>query len=107
MIGFSATKNDIGNGNGKIEANDLVTKALNDPITDAEFDTARSAFAASLAKHNVIDLWLDIDTFGSGEPLAEIKAAETVTLAGVRAFTDKVKASPVASVLVNTQSPAN
>lgn len=104
MIGFSASKNDIGTGNGKIDANDLVTKALNDPVTDAEFDAAKSAFAASWAKHEVIDLWLDIDTFKSADPSIEIKAGDNVTISAVRAFANKVKAAPVASVLVNTPS---
>lgn len=102
VIGFSAGKDDIGTGNGKIEATDLVTKALNDPITDAEFAPARTAFAADWAKSNTMELWLDIDTFKSGEPSAEMKAADSVSIASVRAFADKIKAAPAAAVLVNT-----
>ncbi len=102
-IGLSAFRND--SANGKVEANDLVIKALNDPITDAEFTTARNAFAAEWAKRDVIGMWLDIDTFKTGEPAAEQKLADEVTIAAVRAFADRVKSAPAASVLVNT--PAN
>lgn len=105
VIGMSAGKDDLGTGNGKIDAADLVMKALNDPITDAEFAAARTAFAAEWAKTDTVNLWLDIDTFKSGEPSAEMKAADNVSIASVRAFADKVKAAPAASVLVNT--PAN
>lgn len=102
-IGLSAFRND--SANGKVEANDLVIKALNDPITDAEFTTARNAFTAEWTKRDVIGMWLDIDTFKTGEPAAEQKLADEVTIAAVRAFADRVKSAPAASVLVNT--PAN
>lgn len=102
-IGLSAFRND--SANGKVEANDLVFKALNNPITDAEFTTARNAFTAEWTKRDVIGMWLDIDTFKTGEPAAEQKLADEVTIAAVRAFADRVKSAPAASVLVNT--PAN
>lgn len=101
-IGLSAFRND--SANGKVEANDLVIKALNDPITDAEFTTARNAFTAEWTKRDVIGMWLDIDTFKTGEPAAEQKLADEVTIAAVRAFADRVKSAPAASVLVNTPS---
>ena len=105
VIGFSAAKGDIGTGNGKIEANDLVSKALNDPITDAEFAAARTSFLAWWATINTMELWLDIDTFKTGEPAAETKAVNSVTIADVSAFANKIKSAPMASILVNT--PAN
>ena len=101
-IGLSTSRNDA--GNGKIEANDLVTKALNDPITDAEFTAARYAFAAEWAKRDVVGIWLDIDTFKTGEPAVEQKLADVVTLAAVQSFADRIKSAPAASVLVNTPS---
>lgn len=105
VLGFTASKNDVGSGNGKIDAGDLVVKALSDPITDAEFASARSAFATEWAKRDAAEFWLDADTFKTGEPAAERKLPDNVTLAEVRAFADKMKTAPVASVLVNT--PAN
>ncbi len=105
VLGFSASRNDVGTGNGKIDAGDLVVKVLNDPITDAEFAAARTAFAAEWAKRDPVEFWLDADTFKTGEPAAERKIADNVTIADVRAFADKMKTAPAASVLVNT--PAN
>ena len=105
VIGFSAGKDDLSADNGKFEANELVLKALNDPITEAEFSTARTIFAAEWSKRQTPDIWLDIDTFKSGEPAAEQRLVDGVTLISVRAFADKIKSAPAASVLVNT--PAN
>ncbi len=105
LIGFSASKNDIGTGNGKVEGNELVAKAIADPITEAEFQTAKTAFAAEWAKVDVATLWLDLDTFKTTDTASDSKVAEAATLADVRAFADRIKNSPMAAVLVNT--PAN
>lgn len=105
IISFTAVKDEIGIGNSKIEATDLVSKALNDLITDAEFAAAKTSLLVEWAKLDTTDLWLDMDTFKTGEPAAESKAANSVTLADVRSFADKIKSAPMASVLVNT--PAN
>lgn len=101
-IGLSSAKND--DVNGKVEANDLVMKAVNEPITEAEFAVARTAFASEWSKRDVIGFWLDMDTFRSGEPAAEQKLADSVTLVAVQAFADRIKSAPAASVLVNTPS---
>lgn len=105
VLGFAASRNDIGSGNGKIDAGDLVVKVLNDPITDAEFASAKTTFATEWAKRDLVDFWLDADTFKTGEPAAERKLADNLSIADVRAFADKMKTAPAASVLVNT--PAN
>ena len=101
LIGFSASKNDIGTGNGKIDATDLITKALGDPVTDAEFRAAQSAFSSTWSKYDVTKFWLDFDTFKTGEASVESKIADAVTLADVKAVAEKLQKSPIASVLIN------
>ena len=102
LIGFSAGKNDVGSGNGKIEANDLIAKSLADPVTEAEFNTARSAFAAEWAKIDTVTFWLDADTFKIADPHAEPKRADTVALVDVRRIAENVAKQPIVTVLVNT-----
>jgi len=101
-IGFSANRNDIGTGNGKIEANELVAKALADPITDAEFQAARSAFSAEWTKVDMVTHWLDADTFKLADAAAQARAADSVTIDMVRAFAERIAKAPKAVVLVNT-----
>lgn len=102
LIGFSASRNDIGTGNGKIEANELVAKALADPITEAEFDAARSAFSAEWSKVDNVTHWLDADTFKIADASIQSRAADAVTIDAVRAFAERIAKAPKAVVLVNT-----
>lgn len=101
-IGFSASRNDIGTGNGKIEANELVAKALADPITDAEFNAAKAAFSAEWAKVDNVTHWLDADTFRFADAAAQARAADAVTIDTVRSFAERIAKAPKAVVLVNT-----
>lgn len=105
LIGFSASKNDIGTGNGKIDGNELIAKALLDQVTETEFQTARSAFSSEWAKRDVQTFWLDADTYKTGDANAESKIADVLTVTDVRVFAEKIQKSPLISVLVNT--PAN
>ena len=101
MIGFAAGKNDVGNTNGKIEANELVGKAMADAITDGEFQAAKSSFAAVWAKRDAPSFWLDADTYKFTDPKAYAQSADKVTFADVTAFADKARKQPIVTVLVN------
>ncbi len=50
VIGFSINRDEFGTSNGKVDANELVGKAINDQITDEEFLAARDTVQAELAK---------------------------------------------------------
>lgn len=103
-IGFSADKGEFGTANGKVEASELVGKALNDPITDAEFLAAKTTVLTTLGARDAISLWLDVDTFKTAEPTA--KSVE-VTPADVRAFAETAARKPMVAILVNTPTPAS
>lgn len=105
LIGFAAGKNEVGTGNGKIDANDLVTKAISDTITDAEFQTARTTVAGKWTARAIEDLWLDADTYKIASVDADRAMFDKVTLADIRAFAERTQKSPMVSVLLNT--PAN
>lgn len=90
----------------KLNATEIVGAALAGAVTDAEFAAARSRFAADWSKRSLTTFWLDADTYGTKVD-DDMKAADSVTLAQVNAFAEKVRRSPMASVLVNTPPPAN
>ncbi|MEQ1606886.1 MAG: pitrilysin family protein [Pyrinomonadaceae bacterium] len=102
IIGFAAGKNEVGNANGKIEANELVGKALADAITDAEFQAAKSAFQANWTKRDVPSFWLDADTYKFTDVQGYARSADNVTIADVNAFAEKARKQPIVTVLLNT-----
>jgi predicted Zn-dependent peptidase len=104
MVGFSAARNDVGTSAGKIAAMDLLSKAMTDPITEAEFAAAKSAARAEWDKRDPATLWLDADTFKTAGAAAEMSAFDRVALADVQAFAGRLRAAENVSVLVNTPS---
>lgn len=107
VVGFSAGKDDLGTGNGKVDANDLVSKALSDAITEAEFQSARSVNAAVWNTRKAPTFWLDNDTYKTTSIETDRLIFEKISLAEVRAFADSLKGSPMAAVLVNTPPSAS
>jgi len=103
-IGFSADKGVFGASNGKVVANELVGKAIADPITEAEFQAAKAAVQTDWAGRDAISLWLDVDTFKTAEPTS--KSAES-TLVEVKNFAESAAKKSMVAILVNTPTPAN
>ena len=90
----------------KTDGTDLLTGALGDRVTDAEFNSAKSA---ALGNYRMLDpstLWLDADTFRLQSVKADQDAFANVSLADVQRFADRIKQQPVASVLVLTPKTA-
>ncbi len=100
-IGFAAGKAQV-DPNGKVEANELVGKALNDPITETEFQAARDQFSSLWSTRDAPTCWLDADTYKIADPNLDAKAADRVTLADVAAYAEKLRKQPMVTVLVNT-----
>jgi len=107
VVGFSAGNDDLGTGNGKVEANDLVSKAMSDAITEAEFQSAKSVNAAAWSARKAPIFWLDNDTYKIGSVETDRLIFEKVSLGDVRAFADSLKGLPMASILVNTPPAKN
>ncbi len=101
-IGFSAGKGDIGSGYGKMNANNLIGKAISDPITEAEFVTAKRQIQTAWLKKPVSDHWLDMDTYKLTSAEADARSADNVTLADVNAFAKSASILPVVTVLLTT-----
>lgn len=107
VIGFAAGKDDLGTGNGKVDANDLVSRALSDAITDAEFQTAKAASVASWNTRTAPLFWLDNDTYKTISIEADRLVFNNLSLGDVKAYADTLKGSSFASVLVNTPPATN
>ncbi len=104
LIGFSADRGEFGTANGKVEANELVGKAIIDPITDAEFQAAKTAVQTEWASRDAISLWLDVDTFRASEPASK---SSDISLTDVKAFAETASKKPLVAILVHTPTPAS
>lgn len=98
-IGMSMNKGET--GAGKIEAGDLIAKALAEPVSEAEFQTARNAVAAEWKNRSVESFWLDIDTFKTTSAEADRQIFDNLTLSDIRTYGARAKAMAMVSVLVN------
>lgn len=104
-IGFnSSAKTAAGT---KIEANEIVPKALAAPVSVAEFLAAMPELKAAWSRRAIEATWLDMDTFRPASLEGYLNSFNTVMLADVNAFADKARKRPMATVLVNTPPATN
>lgn len=103
-IGFGSASKDA--SGTKIEAGDLVSKALAAPVTAAEFQSVLPELRSQWSSRPVERFWLDADTLRIGDLEGYRKAFESVTLNDVNAFAEKLRRRPVATVIVNTPPAA-
>lgn len=101
-IGFAADKNAAVNPSGKVEAHDLVAKALSDPIAESEFQTAKAKLQTTWTKRDAATSWLDVDTYKLTSADADHRIADNVTIADVNAYAEKLRKQPIVSLLLNT-----
>lgn len=99
MIRFSGNKD---GSMPRIEANDIVTKALSTSVTDAEFQTAKQSALSELEKSDINDRWLDVDTYKSLTPSAFQTRAASVSLSNVQDVLLRLKSQPLAAVVVSS-----
>ena len=101
IVGYSAPDNATGDQKTIQSSIDLISKAMAEPVTEAEFAAAKQAVQSEWNKKNVPTFWLDADTYKIASPAADIRAIEAVTFAEVRAFADRARQKPAASVIIN------
>lgn len=100
VFGVNTGRGDIGSGNGKIQPGGMTSQALSDAITDAEFNTARAAAASDWMKRDMESFWLDADTYKIASVSTDRTAFDKVTVADVRAFSERLQENRIATVLV-------
>jgi predicted Zn-dependent peptidase len=104
VVRFSGSKNAEAS---RMEANDVVTKALSSPVSDQEFQSAKQAVISKLDKEDRVDRWLDVDTFKSEPPAKFYVRASGVSLADVQTVLSRIQRQPMASVVVSTTKTSN
>jgi zinc protease len=90
----------------KLEANDFLTKALSSPVTDAEFQAAKSAMLNSWNSLDPAEKWLDADTFKLQSAEGESDKLSALKLADVQERMARIQKQPAASVIVTAPAPA-
>jgi hypothetical protein len=94
------------NYNGdKVAMYDVIAKPRSSPITQSEFDAARSLNAAAWRARPMEQFWLDADTYKIKSVDADAAIFDKLTLADSQAFLEKIQKLSVAMVLLNG-SPA-
>ena len=76
-----------------------VKDLLNKPVSDAEF-AASNVNMLPTTNDDLIDLWLDVDTFKLSSVKDELKNAQNITLADVNKLAEVWKKEPLAQVLI-------
>jgi hypothetical protein len=89
------------------EANDLLASAIRAKITDAEFSSAKAALVEDWGRRDVVDRWLDTDTYKTVSFSAEQQTVSNLSIADVQRAADILQKQPVAVVVVNTPKTAN
>jgi predicted Zn-dependent peptidase len=98
-IGFSSI---AGGQISKTDADAILSKALAEPVTETELQSAKSEIRSSLAEKDPALYWLDADTYQLLSADTEARQLDSATLASVNAYGEKLRISPRAAVLVNT-----
>ena len=106
MIGFPA-HNETEPQKAVQSAKEIFSKAISDPVTEAEFSAAKQAVQLEWNKRDTLTFWLDADTYKTAGPASDMRTIESATLADVRAFAERAGQRPVASVFLNTTRPSN
>lgn len=102
IIGYT-----LGPPHEKANQTATISKALSDVVTEAEFTSAKAAVKTAWSAKDRISFWLDADTYNFASLDADSKAADAVTFADVKAYAEKVKTQPIATVLLDTPPPTS
>lgn len=79
--------------------------SLSAELSEAEFASAKSEVLRSVSSSDVLDLWLDTDTYGIGKPDAEIAKFKGVTIADVKAVQAALRNSPSITAVFRAPAP--
>ncbi len=82
------------------EMNKSIAGYFADPITTAEFNSAKNSVLKRFSQENLTENWLDVETFKLSSFSKDMQAAQEITLEDVRTLAEKMKNEPVASVLL-------
>jgi zinc protease len=98
VIGYTTKPVD---GRAEIDLNDVIARLLAEPVTAAEFNAGKASFSQTWSRKDRESFWLDADTYKIASPESDARIAERVTLSEVNAYSEKVRRSPIAKVLLH------
>jgi predicted Zn-dependent peptidase len=111
IVGFTNIQREITaavvNEPPKQDANDIIANALSGRISEAEFAAAKNSVFTEFNSVDAASRWLDADTYKLASVKADQNAFDSVSLADVQSFADRIKLQPVASVLLLTRRSSN
>jgi len=73
---------------------------LKDPVKQEEFDKAKAEFLSALNQTDILDFWLDVDTFKLAPFKTEWQNAQNVSIADSQRVLEKLQKEAVAYILV-------
>ena len=91
----------------KIEANDMVMKALSLPAAESEFQSAKQIIFGAIQTGDVYDRWLDVDTFKIDSPSKWVEKASAVSVGSVNDVLSRIKNQPIAAVVISPPATVN
>ena len=86
-------------------------KTIYPPISQSDFDSAKSKIIAELNQKtsnvgNLADLWLDVDTYKLGSVKDDLQKANNVTLTDVQRVAESLQKQPIVTVTVKKSAEA-
>jgi predicted Zn-dependent peptidase len=89
------------NSSEKIVIKNMIGRVLKEPISDAEFTTAKQMSRSEWASRDLVTSWLDIDTFKLSNVDVEMGYLESLTLGDLQLYADLVRSLPSASIMIS------
>ncbi len=80
--------------------NDYQSNFLKAAVKQDEFDKSKNEFVSKLSGTDIIDFWLDADTFKIVSAKTEWQAAQSVTISDAQRVLERLQKEAVAFVLV-------
>lgn len=99
LVRFSGTKEP--DPKKKFVVADLIAKVTATPVTDDEFQPAKRDYLAGLEKRDIVDRWLDVDTFRTDPPARLFTRASATTLGDIQRVISRLQKQPFAVVVVS------
>jgi predicted Zn-dependent peptidase len=98
IFGFPATA--FGDDLKADKLRDAFNRVLRDPIDAAEFGFARKTVGDEWKARPKDEFWLDADTYKLASAINDFKSFDSLNLADVRSFAEKIAKLPMASILM-------
>lgn len=105
VIRLDASRDVMSGTDREKEFSDMVTKALAEPFTQSELESARRS--VGIDKTDIATVWLDADTFKFDKPESSVSAIDNVTVGDLNGYAERIRRLPMAVVIAVGPRPSN